>query len=215
MPTCRIRRAFGSGTTSSCRGWVRWTRLPRAQSRPDRRPDPADAAQHGAYARIRRVRSRPHRQDDRRACRHRGLRRDEPRLARVLPGRPAGPHHLRLAAQQWQWRRDRVHCSRRTGLGLSCLRPAHSTRDGSTEFAERYVIIGGTVLMDLKLAGKIVLITGSSRGLGWATAKAFAAEGCWIMLSARSAEQLREAEAALRRTGGEGAAPAADGGEPD
>src|SRR3954465_11497048 len=28
MPTCRIRRAFGSATTSSCRGWVRWTRLP-------------------------------------------------------------------------------------------------------------------------------------------------------------------------------------------
>jgi NAD(P)-dependent dehydrogenase (short-subunit alcohol dehydrogenase family) len=32
--------------------------------------------------------------------------------------------------------------------------------------------------MDLKLAGKIVLTTGSSRGTGLATAKAFAAEGC-------------------------------------
>jgi NAD(P)-dependent dehydrogenase (short-subunit alcohol dehydrogenase family) len=30
--------------------------------------------------------------------------------------------------------------------------------------------------MDLKLAGKVVLITGSSRGIGLATAKAFAAE---------------------------------------
>jgi NAD(P)-dependent dehydrogenase (short-subunit alcohol dehydrogenase family) len=45
--------------------------------------------------------------------------------------------------------------------------------------------------MDLKLAGKVVLITGSSRGIGLATAKAFLAEGCRIMLSARSASQLR------------------------
>jgi hypothetical protein len=50
--------------------------------------------------------------------------------------------------------------------------------------------------MDLKLAGKVALITGSSRGIGLATAKAFAAEGCRLMLSARSAEQLAEAEAA-------------------
>jgi 3-oxoacyl-[acyl-carrier protein] reductase len=68
--------------------------------------------------------------------------------------------------------------------------------------------------MDLKLAGKIVLITGSSRGIGLATAKAFAAEGCRIMLSARSVEQLCDAEAALRGTGAVVAAQAADVGDP-
>ena len=55
--------------------------------------------------------------------------------------------------------------------------------------------------MDLKLTGKVALVTGSSRGIGLATAKAFAAEGCRLMLSARSTEQLREAETALRATG--------------
>jgi 3-oxoacyl-[acyl-carrier protein] reductase len=68
--------------------------------------------------------------------------------------------------------------------------------------------------MDLRLTGKVALVTGSSRGIGLATAKAFAAEGCRIMLSARSAERLREAETALRATGAAGAAHAADVGEP-
>ncbi len=69
--------------------------------------------------------------------------------------------------------------------------------------------------MDLKLRGKVALVTGSSRGIGLATAKAFAAEGCQIMLSARSTEQLRETETALRATGAEVAAHAADVASPD
>jgi 3-oxoacyl-[acyl-carrier protein] reductase len=69
--------------------------------------------------------------------------------------------------------------------------------------------------MDLKLTGKAALITGSSRGIGLATARALAAEGCRIMLSARTAEQLREAELGLRAAGVEAAAHAADVGDPD
>ena len=67
--------------------------------------------------------------------------------------------------------------------------------------------------MDLQLTGKAALVTGSSRGIGLATAKAFAAEGCRVMLSGRSTEQLREAEAALRATGAEVAAHAGDVGD--
>ena len=69
--------------------------------------------------------------------------------------------------------------------------------------------------MDLKLAGKVALITGSSRGIGLATAKAFAAEGCRLMLSARSAAPLAEAEAALRTSALDVAAHAADVSKPD
>ena len=47
--------------------------------------------------------------------------------------------------------------------------------------------------MDLGLTDKVAIVTGSSRGLGLASARALVAEGCRVCLCARGAEQLAEA----------------------
>jgi 3-oxoacyl-[acyl-carrier protein] reductase len=49
--------------------------------------------------------------------------------------------------------------------------------------------------MDLHLTGKAAIVTGSSRGLGLASAKALAAEGCRVCLCARGKEALERAAA--------------------
>ena len=49
--------------------------------------------------------------------------------------------------------------------------------------------------MDLQLTDKIAIITGSSRGLGLASATALAREGCCVTLCARTAARLAEAAA--------------------
>ena len=51
--------------------------------------------------------------------------------------------------------------------------------------------------MDLLLRGKAAIVTGSSRGLGLASAKALAAEGCRVCLCARGAETLATAAAEI------------------
>ena len=59
--------------------------------------------------------------------------------------------------------------------------------------------------MDLGLADKVALVTGSSRGLGLASARALVAEGCKVCLCARGEERLAEAavevEAVARKPG--------------
>jgi len=47
--------------------------------------------------------------------------------------------------------------------------------------------------MDLGLRDKVAIVTGSSRGLGLATAKALAAEGCRVCVCARTEARLGEA----------------------
>jgi NAD(P)-dependent dehydrogenase (short-subunit alcohol dehydrogenase family) len=53
--------------------------------------------------------------------------------------------------------------------------------------------------MDLKLAGKTALITGSSKGIGRATAEILAGEGCNVILVARTAVDLEAAKSAIVR----------------
>ncbi|MFB3853503.1 MAG: SDR family NAD(P)-dependent oxidoreductase [Vicinamibacterales bacterium] len=52
--------------------------------------------------------------------------------------------------------------------------------------------------MDLQLEGKAALITGSSRGLGLACARAFVREGCSVTICARGVEMLASAAGELR-----------------
>ena len=52
--------------------------------------------------------------------------------------------------------------------------------------------------MDLQLTDKIAIVTGSSKGLGLATATALLAEGCRVTICARGQARLDEAAAELR-----------------
>jgi 3-oxoacyl-[acyl-carrier protein] reductase len=56
--------------------------------------------------------------------------------------------------------------------------------------------------MDLHLADKVAIVTGSSRGLGLAAASALAAEGCRVTLCARTESTLQAAAESVRARAG-------------
>ena len=69
--------------------------------------------------------------------------------------------------------------------------------------------------MDLQLAGKVVLITGGSKGIGRGCAEAFAREGCKVAIVSRDAENLKKAEAMLAEKGVKVISIVADLGKPE
>lgn len=68
--------------------------------------------------------------------------------------------------------------------------------------------------MDLGIAGRVALVTASSKGLGRGAAVALAAEGVKVVLCARGREPLAETAAAIAEAGGEALAVQADVTEP-
>jgi 3-oxoacyl-[acyl-carrier protein] reductase len=52
--------------------------------------------------------------------------------------------------------------------------------------------------MDLGVRGKVALITGASKGIGFATARVLGLEGCSIAITARESEGLEKAAAAIQ-----------------
>ncbi len=64
--------------------------------------------------------------------------------------------------------------------------------------------------MDLGIAGKTALVTGGSKGIGFAVARVLAAEGARVCVSARGEADLQQAVERVRLAGGEAFGVAAD-----
>lgn len=62
----------------------------------------------------------------------------------------------------------------------------------------------------MSFAGQVAIVTGASSGIGWALARALAAEGCKVGLVARRREQLADLAEKIEKTGGTAAYAVAD-----
>ena len=63
--------------------------------------------------------------------------------------------------------------------------------------------------MDLGLKGKIAMVGGASKGLGFAVARALAAEGAHVCIAARDVDAITRAADAIHRDTGVEALPVA------
>src|SRR5487761_1573723 len=54
--------------------------------------------------------------------------------------------------------------------------------------------------MEISLSGRAAIVTGGSKGIGFAVAKEFAASGADVAIVARNEEALKEAVAAIRKS---------------